>query len=257
MKTTFEDCRFFGETVAMLTSQVWNRVYPYMREPDCTQLAAEIRDAAYEFEKEWNDTPEEKRDGYYIDMIDEFANRLTAKLRDLLCDVPTPCSNIRVIKAVANEIENMMYNDINEGNGIEGFEGWCAGGEVFEESGLDVEECMQLVREVAPLVDELVYKHLNVDQVEIDKTRKIYAIEDAARFNKFTDEIDEIDMLSYTEQDESGEERIVEDRFDYIDTTTIPISVHFICGTGHPNRNIPIGFLTEESINKLYACIRK
>lgn len=156
-----------GENIAMLTSQVWNRVYPYMREPDCTQLAAEIRDAAYEFEKEWNDTPEEKRDGYYIDMIDVFANRLTAKLRDLLCDVPTPCSNIRVIKAVANEIENMMYNDINEGNGIEGFEGWCNGGEVFEESGLDVEECMQLVREVAPIVDNLVYKHLNVDQAEM------------------------------------------------------------------------------------------
>ena len=74
-----------GENIAMLTSQVWGEIYPKMREPDCTQLAAEIRDAAYKFEEEWENTPEEKRDGYYIDMIDEFANRLIAELKDIYC----------------------------------------------------------------------------------------------------------------------------------------------------------------------------
>ena len=74
-----------GENIVMLTSQVWGEVYPHMKEPDCTKLAAAIRDAAYEFDKEWENTPEEKRDGYYIDMIDQFATRLIAELKDMYC----------------------------------------------------------------------------------------------------------------------------------------------------------------------------
>ena len=91
----------------------------------------------------------------------------------------------------------------------------------------------------------------------ITTTDKKNAVMDAARNHQFTNEIDEIDMLSYTERDENGEEHTFEDRFDYIDTTTMPITVHFICGTGYPDRNIPIGCLTDESIDKLYACIDK
>lgn len=74
-----------GETIAMLTAQVWDKVYPEMREPDCTALSCAIRDAAYKFEEEWNDKPFEERDGYYIDMIDQFAERLIKELRDLYC----------------------------------------------------------------------------------------------------------------------------------------------------------------------------
>ena len=70
-----------------------------------------------------------------------------------------------VILAVANQIQNMMYNDIDCGNGVECVESWCADGEVFEEAGNEdfIKECMTLVKEVAPIVDELVLNHLNID----------------------------------------------------------------------------------------------
>ena len=74
-----------GETIAMLTAQVWGKVYSEMREPDCTVLSCAIRDAAYKFEEEWYDKPFEERDGYYIDMIDQFAERLGNELKDLYC----------------------------------------------------------------------------------------------------------------------------------------------------------------------------
>jgi hypothetical protein len=91
-----------------------------------------------------------------------------------------------------------------------------------------------------------------------DWSDKLNAIIQAAKNHQFTDEIDEIDMLSYTEPNmEKQKDDVFEDRFDYIDTATFPFSVHFICGTGHPDRNIALGRLTEESINKLYACIDK
>ena len=74
-----------GENIVMLTSQVWGEIYPNMREPDCTQLAVEIRDAAYKFEEEWNNLSEDERDGYYLDKIDEFANRLITELKEMYC----------------------------------------------------------------------------------------------------------------------------------------------------------------------------
>lgn len=70
------------------------------------------------------------------------------------------------ILAVANQIQNMMCNDITNEYGVESFESWCANGEVFENEGLNKEEtneCMALVREVAPIVDDLVLNHLNID----------------------------------------------------------------------------------------------
>ena len=74
-----------GETIAMLTAQVWGEVYKQMREPDCTQLSCAIRDAAYRFETKWNDTPSEQREGYYIDMIDEFAKELIKEFKTMYC----------------------------------------------------------------------------------------------------------------------------------------------------------------------------
>ena len=68
--------------------------------------------------------------------------------------------------AVANQIQNMMYNDITEGYGLESFETWCNDGEVFEEEGMgkeEAEECMALVRKIAPKVDDLLLNDLNVD----------------------------------------------------------------------------------------------
>lgn len=74
-----------GETIAMLTAQVWGEIYNKMREPDCTQLSCAIRDAAYRFEKKWNETPSEQREGYYIDMIDEFAKELITEFKAMYC----------------------------------------------------------------------------------------------------------------------------------------------------------------------------
>lgn len=86
-------------------------------------------------------------------------------------------------------------------------------------------------------------------------TEKLYAIVEAARKQNFTDEIDDIEMLSYTETDERGNVKTWEDRFDYIDTTTIPITVRFIGGTGYKKVSCGIGNLTQESIDILYKCI--
>ena len=90
-----------------------------------------------------------------------------------------------------------------------------------------------------------------------DWSDKLNAIIKAAKNHQFTDEIDEIDMLSYRATDENGEDRIYTDRFDYIDTTTLPVMVHFICGTGYIDQNISIYNLTDESINNLYNCIER
>ena len=71
-----------------------------------------------------------------------------------------------IMMAVANQIENMMYNNITCENGGEPFEGWCNKGEVFRLNDMtpkEVSECMQLVEQVAPLVDKLCLEYLNVD----------------------------------------------------------------------------------------------
>ena len=71
-----------------------------------------------------------------------------------------------VIKAVAGQIINMIDNDVLCENGIEPFELWCADGEVFDDGANDdkfIEECMVLVRKVAPIVDNLTYNYINVE----------------------------------------------------------------------------------------------
>ena len=87
------------------------------------------------------------------------------------------------------------------------------------------------------------------------KTReeKLYAISDAALNQNFKDEIEDIDILEYA--DENG--RIWEDRFDYIDATTIPITVHFIGGEVNEYFSVPIGRLTKKSVNRLYNMINR
>ena len=68
--------------------------------------------------------------------------------------------------AVVGQLVNMLTNDILYENGTECFEGWCADGEVFELNGCndkEVDECMVLVREIAPIVDDLVLNYLNPD----------------------------------------------------------------------------------------------
>lgn len=69
------------------------------------------------------------------------------------------------IKAVTNQLINMLYNDIIEDNGTEPFEGWCADGEVFEDLPSEYfDEAMSLLKEVAPMVDDLVYNHLRIER---------------------------------------------------------------------------------------------
>ena len=65
------------------------------------------------------------------------------------------------VRAVANQLINMLTNNILEDNGTESFEGWCEDGEVFNDHPSYKEECVALMRKVAPLVDELTYNHLN------------------------------------------------------------------------------------------------
>lgn len=66
------------------------------------------------------------------------------------------------VKAVTGQLVNMLVNDILNNNGLEGFKGWCADGEVFEDlHGEYFKEAMRLVEEIAPIVDTLTYNHLN------------------------------------------------------------------------------------------------
>ena len=83
------------------------------------------------------------------------------------------------------------------------------------------------------------------------KADKINRIFDAAIHDKFSDDIDDIEMLSYTKDGKT-----YEDRFDYIDTTVIPCSVCFIGGTGYTDFLVPLSNLTDQSLHTLNACIQ-
>ena len=72
-------------------------------------------------------------------------------------------------KAVAGQIAAMFENDVINENGFEPFEVWCNDGEVFaymdEEEGADfINGCMNLVRELAPMVDAI---HANLADDEL------------------------------------------------------------------------------------------
>lgn len=70
-----------------------------------------------------------------------------------------------IIKAVVGQIINMLDNNILEGYGNEHFEDWCSDGEVFDDVEHDeafINECMELVRQVSPFVDQLTYDILKL-----------------------------------------------------------------------------------------------
>lgn len=65
-----------------------------------------------------------------------------------------------VVVAVTQVLIAMLENNIISDNGVEGFEGWCEDGDIFDEDSHD--KCIELMHKVAPLVDELTYKYLNL-----------------------------------------------------------------------------------------------
>lgn len=65
-----------------------------------------------------------------------------------------------VVIAVTQHLINMLYNNVIDGNGTEGFEGWCEDGDIFDDDSHD--KCVELMRKIAPLVDELTYNYLNL-----------------------------------------------------------------------------------------------
>ena len=67
--------------------------------------------------------------------------------------------------AVSGQIVNMLINNIINKYGNETFEGWCENGAVFETSYPNatkefIEACEELMKKVAPLVDDLTYNYL-------------------------------------------------------------------------------------------------
>lgn len=76
-------------------------------------------------------------------------------------------SREEMIKAITEQVINMYSNNVLQDNGAEGFEGWCADGEVFTNNGYTEEEAdamMDLVRDMAPCVDALTFGWLNTDK---------------------------------------------------------------------------------------------
>lgn len=65
-----------------------------------------------------------------------------------------------VVIAVTQHYINMLSNNILSGYGTEGFVGWCEDGDIFDDDSR--EECIALMHKVAPLIDELTYKYLNL-----------------------------------------------------------------------------------------------
>lgn len=68
-------------------------------------------------------------------------------------------------KRVCGQILNMLENNIMCDNGNEHFLDWCENGDVFRDSYPNeseevYKEMEELMRKVAPLVDELTYNHL-------------------------------------------------------------------------------------------------
>ena len=65
------------------------------------------------------------------------------------------------VRAVTEQVINMLENSIVFDNGTESFEGWCEDGDIFAEHPTYQEECIKLMREVAPIVDQLTFNYLN------------------------------------------------------------------------------------------------
>lgn len=68
-----------------------------------------------------------------------------------------------VIQAVTGQIINMLDNNILGEQGNEHFVDWCQQGEVFDDGEHDeafIQDCMELVKKVSPLIDKLTYEYL-------------------------------------------------------------------------------------------------
>lgn len=75
----------------------------------------------------------------------------------------------KVVKAVAEQLCNMIENNTIHENGFEPFEGWIADGEVFDESELNVGEiqaAVELVKEMSEEIDSVIWKHLAIENIE-------------------------------------------------------------------------------------------
>lgn len=75
-------------------------------------------------------------------------------------------TNKEIIKAVCNQIINMLENDVVNEYGVEGFVGWLEDGEVYRLNGMDeedVEKAMELSRNIADNgLDNITWKYLNI-----------------------------------------------------------------------------------------------
>ena len=71
---------------------------------------------------------------------------------------------------VANEIANMLFNNVCGGNGVESFENWCEDGKLFcndyknwdcldgHLTQQDIDDAITLMHEIATDVDKLSFK---------------------------------------------------------------------------------------------------
>lgn len=68
-----------------------------------------------------------------------------------------------VVKAVTEQVINMLSNNVLYEHGTEGFLGWIADGEVFDfEDNEDFLSAMELAQDISTIVDNLTYYHLNL-----------------------------------------------------------------------------------------------
>jgi hypothetical protein len=86
-------------------------------------------------------------------------------------------------------------------------------------------------------------------------TRKqmIWTIIDAVQNHRFTSRELECDdaILSYYTLNDKGEWKLNEDEFDYVESAN-PYYVWLVTGTGYENVSVPLAWLTDESLLKLY-----
>lgn len=86
-----------------------------------------------------------------------------------------------------------------------------------------------------------------------DRKQMIWTIIDAVQNHRFASRELEGDdaILSYYTLNEKGEWELNEDEFDYVESAN-PYYVWFITGTGFENISVPLAWLTDESLLKLY-----
>ena len=72
----------------------------------------------------------------------------------------------KAVILVTGQIINMLECDVLRDAGIEGFAGWCEDGDVFayrdDLTEEEIQAATELMEKVAPLVDDLTYKFLNL-----------------------------------------------------------------------------------------------